>query len=85
MNAPPSRTEAREVFAALLADHVEAPPPAAELGDDVALGEDGLGLDSIATVEILLACEDRWGIGAQALIERGVWTVADVLDHFAPA
>jgi acyl carrier protein len=31
------------------------------LRDDVSLGEDGLGLDSVEVVELIFACEDRWG------------------------
>jgi acyl carrier protein len=35
----------------------------AELPDDLPLGPGGLGLDSIALVELLLDCEERFGIG----------------------
>jgi acyl carrier protein len=34
-----------------------------ELPDDLPLGPGGLGLDSIALVELLLDCEERFGIG----------------------
>jgi acyl carrier protein len=38
----------------------------AALDDELALGAGGLGLDSIAVVELLLACEERLGRGELA-------------------
>jgi acyl carrier protein len=32
-----------------------------DLPDDVDLGEEGLGLDSVEVVELIFACENRWG------------------------
>lgn len=34
---------------------------AADLQADVALGEQGLGLDSLEVVQLIFACEDYWG------------------------
>jgi len=33
-----------------------------ELPSDLPLGANGLGLDSIAMIEVLLACEERFGV-----------------------
>lgn len=33
-----------------------------DLPDDLALGSEGLGLDSVAVVELLLACEQACGV-----------------------
>lgn len=38
----------------------------ADLPDNLPLGPGGLGLDSIALVELLLDCENRFGIGGIA-------------------
>lgn len=46
------------------------------VADDVTLGPDGLGLDSIAMVELLLACEQEFGIRLPpTLFEEGTLTV----------
>jgi acyl carrier protein len=41
-----------------------------DLPEDVALGEQGLGLDSVEVVELIFACEDRWGKG----VSEGLFT-----------
>lgn len=46
----------------------------AELADDLRLGQGGLGMDSIALVELLLDCEQRFGLRA------GSWRAADLLE-----
>jgi acyl carrier protein len=57
--------------------------PLSEL-DDVLLGKQGLGLDSIDVVEVLIRCEDRYGQPIGPLLERGVpITFGSVVDHFA--
>jgi acyl carrier protein len=33
-----------------------------DLNDDLPLGPTGVGLDSVAMVELLLACEERFGL-----------------------
>lgn len=55
-----------------------------ELRDDVSLGEEGLGLDSVEVVEVVTACEDRFGRAATpALFETIPLTIDLVADHFA--
>ncbi|HEX3583130.1 MAG TPA: acyl carrier protein [Thermoanaerobaculia bacterium] len=41
---------------------LDARNPSVELRADTPLGSGGLGLDSIALVELLLECEDRFGV-----------------------
>jgi acyl carrier protein len=53
-----------------------------ELLDGVALGRDGLGLDSIAIVELMLACEAALGIPFPAtLFDTGPITVGRLIAH----
>ena len=50
------------------------------------LGEQGLGLDSVEIVEVLLACEERLGVAAaEALFEQDKLTISWVAAHFAAA
>jgi hypothetical protein len=55
------------------------------LADQVSLGADGLGLDSIEIVELLLECEERVGGGsdADALLEGGAISIGRLIDHLA--
>ena len=62
--------------------------------DDAPLGGDGLGLDSIEIVELLLECEQRLGLEPPATeepaardgwLERGPITVGGLVDHLAAA
>jgi acyl carrier protein len=81
----PTRTRA-ETGAAVrkfLLGHLETPRNADDLPDDLPLGDQGLGLDSIAVVEVLLECEERWDISPLALIEGPPLRIGDVVDHFA--
>jgi acyl carrier protein len=56
--------------------------PAGEpLPGDVALGADGLGLDSIAIVEVLLECEDRFGVRTYTLLEGEPLTLTRLATH----
>jgi acyl carrier protein len=52
---------------------------------DLPLGAGGLGLDSIAMVELLLDCERRFGIGATGLLEGAHLTVGRLLAHVRDA
>jgi acyl carrier protein len=47
----------------------------AELADDLRLGPGGLGMDSIALVELLLDCEQQFGLRA------GAWAAAELLEE----
>ena len=55
----------------------------AELHDALSLGSDGLGLDSVAMVEVLLECEERFGVTIAAeLLERAApLTVGTIVDR----
>jgi acyl carrier protein len=55
-----------------------------QLGDEVSLGSEGLALDSIEIVELLLDCEEQLGAGAaeaEALLEAGPVTIGRLIDH----
>lgn len=57
-----------------------------ELHDDLSLGEDGLGLDSIDIVEFLLGCEEELdGRTTEDLLTAGPVTLGRVIDHFGVA
>jgi acyl carrier protein len=49
--------------------------PFADLPDDLRLGPGGLGLDSIAVVELVLDCERRFGVSPMALLDGAPLTV----------
>ena len=51
------------------------------LPTDVPLGADGLGLDSIAIAEILLDCEQRFGVRLISLLEGPPLTLNRLVDH----
>jgi len=54
----------------------------ADLRPDLPLGAGGLGLDSIALVEVLLECEDRFGVTMAAeLLERPSLTVGLLVER----
>jgi hypothetical protein len=58
----------------------------AEVGDETCLGSDGLGLDSVEIVELLLGCEERCGTLVGGLLDGGgPLTFGRVVDHFATA
>jgi acyl carrier protein len=50
----------------------------ADLFDDVPLGSEGLGLDSIAIAEVLLACERRFGTRLSDLLDGPPITVGRI-------
>lgn len=56
-----------------------------ELGDQTQLDSSGLGLDSVELVELLLACEERFGVAVDGLLEHGDLTFGRVVNHFAAA
>jgi acyl carrier protein len=58
----------------------------AELSDGLRLGPGGLGLDSIALVELLLDCEQRFGIPRPVgLLEGDPLTFGRLVDHVRAA
>jgi acyl carrier protein len=48
---------------------------------DLLLGGGGLGLDSIALAEVLLECEQRFGVSAISLLDGEPITVGRLLAH----
>lgn len=54
-----------------------------ELSADTMLGADGLGLDSIAIAEVLLDCQQRFGISVTSLIEGEPLTLGRIVAHIA--
>lgn len=80
-----TESSARDV-AAIVRDTVRARVPDAwygrDLPDDTAVGRAGLGLDSIAIVELLLDCEAVLGVPFPAAIfDTGPLTVRRLIDH----
>jgi acyl carrier protein len=58
----------------------------AELPDELRLGAGGLGMDSIALVELLLDCEERFGIPRPVeLLEGEPLTVGRLVAHVRAA
>ncbi|HKR67112.1 MAG TPA: acyl carrier protein [Thermoanaerobaculia bacterium] len=63
-----------------------APHLAGIASNDVALGADGLGLDSIAIAEVLVDCERHFGVRVtDLLLEGGPVTVARIVQRVASA
>jgi acyl carrier protein len=57
-----------------------------ELRNDLSLGSDGLGLDSVEVAEVVLACEARAGITAtNELFAVAPLTIDRVASYFAAA
>jgi acyl carrier protein len=56
-----------------------------ELSEQVSLGSEGLGLDSIEIVELLLDCEEQVGrdVNPDALLETGPISIGRLIDHLA--
>jgi acyl carrier protein len=52
----------RDELLAILRARVPRPLADEALHSDVSLSRDGLGLDSIAIAEVVLECEDRFGV-----------------------
>jgi acyl carrier protein len=48
---------------------------------NIALGAEGLGLDSIAIAEVLLDCEQRFGVSVIALLEEEPLTLTRLVTH----
>lgn len=57
-----------------------------DLRNDVSLGEEGLGLDSVEVVELVTAVEEKFGRTATpSLFEAVPLTIDRMADHFALA
>ena len=55
--------------------------PNNELTADATLGSDGLGLDSISIAEVLLDCQQRFGVSLLALLEGEPLTLRRLVTH----
>ena len=64
---------------ATLRDIVRARAQHSELSDDGTLAE--LGLDSISMAEVLLDCEERFGVNVDALLEGEPLTLRRLIAH----
>jgi hypothetical protein len=74
----------RDVFAELWPGRFDE----SQLGEDMSLGEGGLGLDSIDIVELVLECEERMGHRdnrAGDLLDATPVSIGRLIDHLAPA
>jgi acyl carrier protein len=59
-----------------------------QLADDVSLGGEGLGLDSIEIVELLLECDERLPASgasrrAEEILDEGPITIGRVIDRIS--
>ena len=52
-----------------------------DLTADATLGSDGLGLDSISIAEVLLDCQQRFGVSVIALLEGEPLTLRRLVAH----
>ena len=59
-----------EIVCELLQSRTVRPIAPGDFASDLVLGADGLGLDSIAIAEVLLQCEERFGIDTLALLQQ---------------
>jgi acyl carrier protein len=57
---------------------------AASIAEDTALGEGGLALDSIAVAEVLLECENAFGVSAAPLIDGQPVTLRRMAGYWEP-
>ena len=84
----PNRQEVADVVYGTLLTRWPGRFRAEELADEVALGEDGLDLDSIEIVEVLLECEELLGYadgsaGSEELLEAGPITIGRAIEHIS--
>jgi acyl carrier protein len=57
----------------------------ADLIDDLPVGDQGLGLDSVAIVELLVACEARWKVPFPATLLQQPLTIGTLTRHLTRA
>lgn len=70
---------------AILASRFRSPKDG-ELRDDLDLGPSGFGLDSISLVELLLVCEERFGLAFPfTVFDGGPLTIGKLADHACQA
>jgi acyl carrier protein len=69
--------------AQIVRDMVASHAPSQTFDDKMPLGGDGIGLDSIAIAEVLIACEERFGVELAALLEKPPLTIARITECVA--
>ncbi|HYO79001.1 MAG TPA: phosphopantetheine-binding protein [Thermoanaerobaculia bacterium] len=67
--------------AATVREIVAAHAPSKAVGDATPLGGDGAGLDSIALAEVLLGCEQRFGVEVASLLGHDALTIERLARH----
>jgi acyl carrier protein len=78
---PDTLASLREVLASRFRE-----PRDGELTPDLDLGSSGFGLDSISLVELLLVCEDHFGVAFPfTLFDEGPITVGRLIAHVEQA
>jgi acyl carrier protein len=77
----PSRAAIDDGIRNLIARHRGAADDASALDPDLSLGPEGVGFDSVALVEMLLTCEQMFGVRLPAdVFERQALTIRAVGD-----
>lgn len=76
-----------EELAAAIREHLQSAWPhrfrPEQLADETSLGSDGLGLDSVELVELVVACEELTGrASTQRLLEETPLTIRRLAEHF---
>ena len=80
-----AKDDAHAAVRRMLAARMPVAPAPESLRDDVEIGSEELGLDSIAVVEVLLECEERFGVEVVGLLERGPLRIGELARHLAAA
>jgi acyl carrier protein len=79
-----AETEIEDALVNLLRSHASL-AAGRSLPGHLLLGAGGLGLDSIAMVELLLDCEQRFGVDTTELLEGAPLTMGRLLAHIRGA
>jgi len=79
------RAAVADVVLGILAEVCPDRLPDAGLSDETRLDNDGLGLDSIEVVEVLLGCEDYSGVPVGDLLDDEPLTFGRIVSHFSAA
>ncbi len=78
----PAAHRAAHLVTAIVAQRLPVALQAVASGRDQRLGANGLGLDSVTIVEILLECEQQFDMAFPAsLFDAGPLTVGRLIDH----
>lgn len=80
-----SRADVAAAITALVAELRSDDRDVRPITEETRLDSEDLGLDSIEAAEILLTCEDRFGVRVDPLLDGRPLTIRRVVDHFARA